>query len=264
MEFSFIPLGIASAVPNGKSFPSAHVLNVRGRLFLIDCAEGTQMQLSRYKLSHTKIHNIMISHLHGDHCFGLYPLLSTMMLKGRTDDINIYGPEGIKEYIDFFIRFFGDGLLYKINVFEMNFEGIQEIIRTNQLVVSAFKLKHGVPTYGFRFDYIKRTIPRSFAYCSDTAPFKELPQYVENVNLLYHEATFANEHTANAEKYFHSTSSQAANIALAANVGKLLIGHFSSRYIHFGTILEEVKAVFNNSDIARVGETIEISKKMTL
>jgi ribonuclease Z len=151
MSFRLTILGTSSALPTSERYPTAHVLNVHERLYLIDCGEGTQMQLRRYRIRFGKISHIFISHLHGDHMFGLYGLLSTFNLMGRREPIWLYGPPELESLLN---RHFADFDMH-LN-FEVIFKGLSEnnpevILDTKKLTVSAFPLKHRVPAYGYLF-----------------------------------------------------------------------------------------------------------------
>ncbi|MBO7305863.1 MAG: MBL fold metallo-hydrolase, partial [Bacteroidales bacterium] len=151
MEFSLLTLGTASALPTANRYPSAHILTVRERLFLIDCGEGTQMQLRRAGISFSKIDHIFISHLHGDHTYGLFGLLSTISMSNRTTPLYIYAPEGFKAFLDFFMSQFGEGVKYPITHIVVKCSQPIEILRTKQVTVEAFPLVHRTETYGFLF-----------------------------------------------------------------------------------------------------------------
>ena len=281
-------------------------MNVRGRLFLIDCAEGCQILLARHGISHAKIENILISHLHGDHVFGIMPLLSTMALKGRTAPLYIYAPEAFRHTLKFFNTYFADGVKFDINFIPLKATAPEQIIATRNCKVYAFPLNHKVETYGFLFreDEPKLNVrkelieqdgltlqeigslkagkdvvredgsvleasryaykpynPRSAAYCSDTAPFPEMEEWVRGVDILYHEATFGNDMRDLSSQYFHSTAEDAAQVARAAGVGKLVIGHFSSRYPDISVLLEEARAVFPESYLAEEGMIFDVPVK---
>ena len=122
MNFTLNVLGTASALPTTERYPSAQVLDVRGRLFMIDCGEGAQLQLRRAKVSFLKIEHICLSHIHGDHIFGIFGLLSTMGMFGRSSVLNIYAPKSFAPVLDFFMLHFGEGVKYEINhvVLEMS------------------------------------------------------------------------------------------------------------------------------------------------
>ena len=307
MDFNFTTLGTASALPTKGRYPSAHVLNIRGRLFLIDCGEGTQMLLFKYGFSILKIDNIFLSHLHGDHCFGIFGLLSSMGMKGRTSKLTIHAPAAFKGILDMFLYHFeGDAIKYEIvhNVLEGSVRGeLNKIFESRNIEGYSFPLNHRVPTYGFLFrekmpplNVVKSKIeeyhltlkeiallksgqdvdrgdegmlraeeftykpfkPRSFAYCSDTAPFKELVNVVAGVDLLYHEATFAKDLEATAKTTFHSTATDAALLAKDAGVKGLVIGHYSSRYSSVDHLKEEAQAIFENVYLASKGEKFEV------
>jgi ribonuclease Z len=303
MDFSLTTMGTASARPVANKYPSAHVLKIHGRLFLIDCGEGTQLQLSRYGFSHVKIDRIFISHLHGDHLFGIFGLVSTMALIGRTAPLYIYAPSGFARILDFFMEHFGEGVIFDIIHVPLTSVAPQVVYECRSVEVSAFALNHRVDTFGFLFrekeparnihkwkmevdnltlaeigalkrgeDVVRSNgellkvedytyVPykgRSMAYCSDTAPFPELVSYVRGVDLLYHEATFAEDLHEMARMTFHSTGAQAASVALEAGVGKLVIGHFSSRYKDLNVILKEAQAIFPATELAQEGMKFDI------
>ena len=288
MNFTLNVLGTASALPTTERYPSAHVLDVRGRLFMIDCGEGAQMQLRRAKVSFLKIEHICLSHIHGDHVFGIFGLLSTMGMLGRSSTLNIYAPKSFRPVLDFFMEHFGEGVKYEINLVVLDMTEPQVVYENRTVELLAFPLNHRVDTFGFiirekmpaynvQKDAIKRYgltlaeigalkrgedvvredcviphseaayipfVPRSYAYCSDTAPFPELTQWIKGVSLLYHEATFPAEMAEMAEKTFHSTTLQAARTALDAGVGRLLVGHYSSRFPSVDFYLDEMRGIF--------------------
>lgn len=304
MTFSVTILGSSSALPTSKRFPTAHLFNSNERFFLIDCGEGTQIQLRKFRLRFSKISHIFISHLHGDHYFGLFGLISSFSLLGRNSDLHIYAHAGLEKMIE--CQFTN----YSIN-FNLVFHKIpthKELLlyEDKNLTVSTFPLKHRIPASGFLFkekerelnlrkdviskynlsikdiltikkgnDYLwedkkiikneQLTYPpyqtRSYAFCSDTAYYPKVAEYVKNVDLLYHEATFAEDMKEMAKKSTHSTAKQAAEIASKANVGKLLIGHFSSRYKNEKLIENEAKEIFENTEAVVEGNTYAIEMK---
>lgn len=299
--FNLTILGSSAAVPTSEKFPSAQVLNALGRLFLIDCGEGTQHQLRVNGISLQRIDHILISHLHGDHFFGLIGLLSSLSLLGRTKDLHLYAHSTIKEYIDFHVGFLDHGeFSFKIVYHPLSFKSSQIIFENKKLIVRSFPLKHSIPSCGFRFDekpqpanIIKEKIsryniplkeirdikegsdficsdgrvianhelvipaatPRSFAFCSDTIFAPTLKDELQNVSLLYHEATFLEKEKQKAIKTMHSTAMEAAQMAQLANASKLLIGHFSARYSNTNCLITEARSVFPETH-----EAIENSK----
>lgn len=302
MNFTLNVLGTASALPTTERHPSAQVLDVRGRLFMIDCGEGTQMQMRKLKLSFQKIEHICLSHIHGDHIFGLFGFLSTLGLLGRTAPLYIYAPKNFAPILDFFKTHFGQGLLFEINYISLEMKEPELVYENRTTEMLAFPLNHRLETYGFLIrekmpqhnvkkdaiarygltlaeigtlkrgeDVVREDMvisneeaayipyePRSYAYCSDTAPFPELAEWVRGATLLYHEATFPDAMSEMAAKTFHSTTLQAARTALDAGVKRLLVGHYSSRYPDVSFFLDELRSIFPATDLAHDLDVIEI------
>ncbi len=304
MNFTLNVLGTASALPTTERHPSAQVLDVRGRLFMIDCGEGTQMQMRKLKLSFHKIEHICLSHIHGDHIFGLFGFLSTLGLLGRTAPLYIYAPKNFAPILDFFKTHFGQGLLFEINYISLEMKEPELVYENRTTEMLAFPLNHRLETYGFLIrekmpqhnvkkeaiarygltlaeigtlkrgeDVVREDMvisneeaayipyePRSYAYCSDTAPFPELAEWVRGATLLYHEATFPDAMSEMAAKTFHSTTLQAARTALDAGVKRLLVGHYSSRYPDVSFFLDELRSIFPATDLAHDLDVIEIER----
>lgn len=269
MNFTLTTLGTASARPIVDKYQSAHVFNLHGRLFLIDCGEGTQVQLKRHRISKAKIDNILISHLHGDHVFGIFGMLSTMALDGRTAPLYIYAPRDFGSILHFFLAHFGEGVKYEIHHVPLTMKTMEQIAEFRNCTVSAFPLNHRIDCFGFRIDEKLRANipadaegkvpqPRSAAYCCDTAQFPELREWVRGVDLLLHEATFADEHVELAARMYHSTARQAAELAASAGVGRLILGHFSSRYPDLTILQDEARTVFPETFLASEGMNFDI------
>jgi ribonuclease Z len=144
-------LGSSSALPTSERFPSAHVLNAHERLFLIDCGEGTQMQLRRNRIRFGKINHIFISHLHGDHTFGLYGLLSTFSLMGRVAPLHLYAPANYREMLFSHLADFDIHLAFEIVFIALSGNDPVKILDDKYLTVTSFPLKHRIPSYGFIF-----------------------------------------------------------------------------------------------------------------
>jgi len=293
-------------MPTTKRFPTAHLLNVNERFFLIDCGEGTQIQLRRYKLGFAKINRVFISHIHGDHVFGLFGLLSSFQLLGRKNELHIHGPGEIMEVVKFYEKYFGTEQSYRIKVHPLGYSRKMMIFEDERMEVFSFPLKHRVPTCGFLFrekpselnlkkeaiDKYKpgienihkikcgedlqlengSSIPnseltlspwktRSYAYCSDTSFEPQLAEYLQEVDLLYHESTFSKEDEELANFTGHSSSVQAATVARACNAGKLLIGHFSSRYKSPEILMNEAREVFPETIAVNDGDVFEVERK---
>lgn len=256
MNFSLTTLGTASARPMVDQHQSAHVFNVHGRLFLVDCGEGAQVQLKRFKISKGRLDNILISHLHGDHIFGIFGMLSTMALDGRTAPLYIYAPRDFGSLLHFFLGHFGEGVKYEIHHIPLSMKAPELIIALRNCAVHAFPLRHRIDCFGFRIEWLKTGL--SAAYCSDTAVFPEEAGWLQGTDLLYHEATFADEHLDLAHKMYHSTAREAAEVAAAAGVKKLVIGHFSSRYPDHGLLLSQAREVFPETYLAEEGKVFEV------
>jgi len=265
MTFSLTVLGSNSAIPTLQRNPSAHLLNANERLFLIDCAEGTQIQLRRYKIHFQRIGHILISHLHGDHFFGLVGLLTSFHLLGRKHELHLYAHPPLKEIIDLQLQASLTRLNYPLYFHPLNPEGYQPVLEDDKVSVHSFPLKHSIPTCGFVFREKPRRLhlqtppkPRSFAYCSDTAYTETIIPWIQGVDLLYHETTFMEDKRTAAGEKFHSTTLDAANIAQKAGVRKLLIGHFSARYEDTEPLLTEAKGIFPETICAADGLIIHV------
>tara|TARA_B100000965_G_scaffold394336_2_gene406367 strand:- start:1770 stop:2615 length:846 start_codon:yes stop_codon:yes gene_type:complete len=275
------------------------LVNVEGKYYLVDCGEGTQLQLKRYKLRAQRINNIFISHLHGDHYLGLMGLLSTMHLMGRNKPLNLYGPRGLAEIITLQLRYSETIFNYDLKFIEVDASRSQVIHEDELICVHSIPLNHRIPCSGFLFEEktknrrIRREMlpddmsvrniirlkkgediyaedgtllyknkdmtlpPRQsfrYAYCSDTKYDESIIPIIEGADMLYHEATFLEEHLDRATSTYHSTAKEAATIAQKANVGKLLLGHFSARYKELEPLEAEAREVFAESYLAIEGE----------
>ena len=306
MDFTLKVLGSASAKPSTERFQSAQVLSVHGRSFLIDCGEGVQMQLQRFHVSIQKLDSIFISHIHGDHVFGIFGLLSTMGMLGRTVPLNIYAPVSFGPILKFFLSYYGEGLCFEIRHIPLKMKAPEVIYETKSLEISAFPLNHAIETFGFLFrekapqrnvwkhmisrheftlteigtlkrgeDVVREDgevircedatyvpwEPRSYAYCSDTAPFPELAGWVEGVDLLYHETTYLAGLEELAAKRHHSTTLQAARTALDAGAGRLVIGHYSSRERDALKYEAECRTIFPQTFASSDGSEFEVEEK---
>ena len=270
MNFTLKIMGTASAMPISDRNPSAQVLEVQGRFFLIDCGEGTQQQLRRAHVSFVKIEAIFITHIHGDHLFGLFGLLSSLAMYGKTGKLYIYGPEALGSVLKFYQSFFGEGMNYEIVFTAVKTKELQLVHTSKWVKVSAFPLNHKIECYGYRFDEIlterrKQAIEageapqaKSYAYCSDTAPVEKLSSWVKGVDVLYHEATYQHEMADKAAFRYHSTTVQAAQCARESGVGRLIVAHYSSRITDFEAYINECKEIFPNSVAAHDGDVFEI------
>ena len=302
MKFTLKIMGTASARPVVGRFQSAHVLEVHGRSFLVDCGEGVQSRLMQYGISPLKIDSVFISHIHGDHVFGLFGLLSTMGMTGRTAPLRLYGPVGLGPIVKFFLSYYGEGLSFEIRFTPLKMKRPETICETRSAEILAFPLNHGIETFGYLFrekrpqyNVVKDAIarygltlteigtlkrgedvvrpdgiipaaeaaympyePRSYAYVSDTAPFPELAGWVHGVDLLYHETTYLGDLADQAALRHHSTTQQAARCALEAGVGRLVIGHYSSRCRDAAVYEAECRQIFPETCAASDGDVFDL------
>lgn len=294
-------LGNNSALPAYDRHPTAQVVTLDDHLFLVDCGEGTQMQLSRYKMRRSRISHIFISHLHGDHYFGLIGLITSMGLMNREHDLHLYAPAPLKDLIAWQLNVAATVLPYTLHFHPL--EGDGTIVKTDKFEVKAFKVFHRIECWGFRFaqvkpprklnpvkaldhgvpaaffdrlkqgeDYLDKsgqliknewvtdpgTRPKSYAFAADTAYNEAVAEKVSGVDLLYHEATYLKDLEDRAAARFHCTTTQAAMIAKKAGVGKLLVGHFSSKYEKLDLFEQEAKEVFPNTELALEGVTYKV------
>ena len=293
-------LGCYAATPRTITNPTSQVLEMQNRLFLIDCGEGTQVQLRKNKIKFSKINHIFISHLHGDHCYGLIGLVSTFMLLNRVADLHIYGPKGIKEIIILQLRLSNSWTSYNLIFHELTATESEIIFEDEKVIVRTIPLKHRIYTNGFLFqeklgerkldinavqEYeidtcyfqnIKKgkdiilgdgTVvpndqlssdplpPKSYAFCSDTVFDESIVPLIQEVDVLYHEATFLDSEEHLSGKTMHSTAKQAATIALKANAKQLILGHYSTRYASIEPFREEATTIFANVLLADDGKS---------
>ncbi|HRV54526.1 MAG TPA: ribonuclease Z [Mangrovimonas sp.] len=295
-------LGCHSATPRINTHPTAQVLEVKGHVFLIDCGEGTQVQLRRYKVKFNRIKHIFISHLHGDHFFGLVGLISTFRLLTRETDLHIYGPKGIKEVITLQMKLADSWTNYKLIFHELESKSSERIYEDDKIEIFTIPLDHRVYTNGFLFKekpgerkldpvaakranihtaYFQKlkqgfdvenqegviisnetvTVPgpkpKSYAFCSDTQYSEEIVPIIKNATALYHESTFLEKHKDLAPMTKHSTAKEAAQIAQLANVKKLILGHYSTRYDDLSAFKTEAGEIFKKVELAEAGKTFE-------
>ena len=305
MSLRLTILGCHSATPRSLTYTSSQFLEMNKECCLIDCGEGTQRQLRKYKIKFSRIKYIFISHLHGDHFFGLIGLISTFSLLGRNSELHVFGPKGLKEIILLQLKLSKSWIDFPLHFHELSSKESQLIIENENIKVYTIPLKHRIYTNGFLFmeqsqprklnmaavqkykeidicDYqnlkngkdftlkngnkiqnkeltLDPPPPLTYGYCSDTEYYEEIIPLIEKIDLLYHEATFLEEHRSLAEKTQHSTAQQAAKIADKASVKKLILGHYSSRYSSLDLFLDEARKVFENTVLAEAGNQIHLS-----
>ncbi len=285
-------LGCGSAMPTRKNFPSSQLLEIRDKQFLIDCGEGAQIRMSQMGVKLNRLGHIFISHLHGDHCFGLIGLISTFGMLNRTAELHIHAQPDLEKILQPQLQYFCSDLSFSVIFHSVNPRKHELIYEDRSVSVYSIPLKHRVPCCGFLFEekprdrhIIREMIdfyniptwripkikqgedfvteegevipntrltkandtPKRFAYCSDTAYSEKIIPIIQGVDCLYHEATFMDDEQVRAKQTEHSTAHQAATIALKANVKKLIIGHYSARYIDQTALLNEAQSIFKDT-----------------
>lgn len=308
MQITF--LGTSSGVPTRSRNVSSLAVRLpqRAEVWLFDCGEGTQHQFLRSDLRVSQLSRIFITHLHGDHIFGLMGLLASCGLAGNVKRIDIYGPAGLEDYLQACTRYSQTHFSYPLKVHK-NQPGV--IFEDDEFIVSCGYLKHRVTAFGYRivekdrpghfdvekakalgipsgplYGQLKRgediTLPdgrtfkgsdfcgpvqigRKFVYCTDTIFCEGAVELAQDADLLVHEATFSHHDAQMAFERLHSTSTMAAQVALAANVKQLIMTHFSPRYgpgnsIVLKDLLTEARAIFPNTDMAHDFLAYEIPK----
>lgn len=263
MNFYTTVLGTGAAVPALGRHCSSQVVSLNGMRILLDCGESTQEQMRRFHQKMQATSLILISHLHGDHVFGLPGLLSSMHLCGRTEPIDIVSPRGLQNAINPMFEYTGNHLQYEVRYHELDFDGLQEVFSNAKCSVKAFPLHHSVPTYGYLIEEKLRNpnatfSPGRYAYCCDTAYLESIVPYIRNVDLLCMESTYASDCEEQAGCWLHCTASQAASIARMAEVKKLMLTHFSARYKGLNVILDEACSIFPETILAAEGEQVAI------
>ncbi|MBC7381689.1 MAG: ribonuclease Z [Bacteroidia bacterium] len=303
MAFEVTILGNSSASPTPNRHPSGQYVSICDHYLLIDCGEGTQMQLQKYKIKKSKISQIYITHVHGDHILGLPGLILSMNLMKHDKPLHVYGPKELFDILDVFFKHSNTEFCFPLHYHALDTEKPAIIFENLYYSVKTFPLFHRIPTVGFLFeehsilkklnavacqklkipfthfndikmgkDYISpegkvtlnelltfpSTRPLSYAYCSDTIYDERVIQAIHEADYLYHEATFMHDKLDRAIQTMHTTSKQAGMVAKKANVNKLIIGHFSSRYEDLSQLLTEAQTEFENTELAEEGRTFII------
>lgn len=296
-------LGCGSALPTLRHYASSQVVELREKVLMLDCAEGTQMQLRRCRVRFTKLSHVFITHLHGDHCFGLIGMISTFGLLGRTATLHVHAPKELGPELERQIGFFTHDLGFGVEFHPVDTTQKAVVYEDRSIAVESIPLQHRMPCCGYLIrekgllPYIRREMldfyqipvsqvnnikngadwttadgelvpnerlvkpadaPRSYAYCSDTRYIPTLHEQLRGVSTLYHESTYGDDMLPNAEKYCHSTARQAAMVARDAGVGKLLLGHYSSRYEDENVLLRQAREIFANSYLTTEMDVIDV------
>ena len=270
---------------------------------MLDCGEGSQVQLKKYGIGLQKIDHIFISHTHGDHYLGLAGLVSSMNLLGRDKKLHIYGSPNLKKVIDLHFQMANSRSAFEIEYIITQNKKEEILLDKEDIRVMSFPVKHKIPATGFLVsagskkrkllkeelekhnvpkhlrsgikegkDYqgedgkkvgneVLTTIPdplRHYAFCADTVFYLEMVKHISGVNMMYHESSFLKGDQKKAKEVTHSTAEQAATVAKEAEAGKLLIGHFSSKYSDDEAFLKEARAIFPETFIATQGSYYEV------
>ncbi len=303
--FSVTILGNASAVPTAHSNLSAQLIAYGRKRFLVDCGEGTQHQLFKLHLKQSHIDHVFISHLHGDHFYGIFGFISTLHLFGREKTLHLYAPSPLEKLIAQVLEVSQTQLRYPLEFHALEDFDEHPLYQDEQLTIKCFPVSHRIPTWGFLFKekprarkvnkkFIESYQPtikeikaikagggfvtssgrllnhlevtdtppksRAYAYCADTAYHEPIIPEIFKSDLIYHEATFDNSMQQLAQEKYHATAQQAAMLAKKAEVGQLLLGHFSARHKDLTTLLHEAKAVFPSTQISIEGVTYEVGE----
>ena len=304
MNNSLTIFGSGSSLPTKNNFPTAQILELRDKQFMIDCGEGAQIRMRQIHFKTNRLGHIFISHLHGDHCFGLIGLISSFGMLGRTADLHIHAQPDLQKILQPQLDYFCDKMTFEVIFHNFNPNNNEIIYEDRTVKVSTIPLKHRVPCCGFLFEekpkdrhIIREMIdfyeipfsqihkikkgedfvtsegkiisnerlttapehPIRFAYCSDTSYSEKIIPIIKGVDCLYHEATFEEEFAQRAKETKHSTATQAATIALKAEVKQLIIGHFSARHSNQSQLLREAQSVFPNTLLAKDLNTYPLS-----
>lgn len=303
MDFKVTILGANSALPVHGRYPSSQYIQIHNHHLLVDCGEGTQLRLREVKAKWAKIDHIFISHLHGDHFFGLPGLLSSLSLLGRKNTMYLFGPYGIKKVLEGIFEGCGLRLNYELIFHELDASKSTQCFENQIFTVTTIPLNHRIPTNGYLFrqkeqapniisekiaehglsiDQIKAVksgsdvtlddgtvipnkeltrpakIPKSYAYCSDTRYKPDIIPIIKNIDLLYHEATYLHDRMDLAEFSMHTTAKEAGQLAKAAEVKRLLVGHYSSRYEDVTPLQLEAKKEFEYVEVALSGKVFDV------
>lgn len=298
MSLQLIVLGSSSAIPAHNRGLSAQVVQARDKNYLIDCGEGTQFRVISQRIKLSRLQQVFISHLHGDHIFGLPGLLGTLTMQQRKKPLDIFAPTGLSGLIGEVMDVSSTHLNFPLNIHRVDTTVYRKIFTDENFDVYSIPLDHRVAACGFKFvqrpsrnikqesirkfglDFnqirrlkdgksvelesgvtldpdehtFQKNQPRSFAYISDTAYDPGILPYIRGVDTLFHEATYLDELRELARERKHSTARQAALMAKKAGVGRLIIGHFSSRYKNLTPLANEARSVFPESFLGQDGK----------
>lgn len=294
-------LGNNSAVPAFDRHPTSQVVTLDGENFLVDCGEGTQIQMINYKIRRSRISHIFISHLHGDHYFGLVGLINSFSLLSHQQKLKVFGPAPLKEIIEMQLRVADTKICFPLEFHTIS--GPATLVDNEKVEIKCFPTNHRIECYGFSFrekkkprrlilesvkenniplnyyerlkagedfithsgqviknEWVTTEAPKGkvYAFCADTKYNEAMIDHIRDADMIYHETTYLDNLRERADSRFHSTTRQAALIAKKANVKRLLIGHFSSKYDTLEEFETEAREVFPNTELALEGVAYKV------
>ena len=288
-DIRIVFLGTSSGTPSRERNVSSVAVVLDGTMILFDCGEGTQHQLLRAPVRSGAIEAMCITHLHGDHVYGIPGLLATLSMNGRTRPLALVGPEGLREYVEATLTTTHHHPMFDVQVAAPPYRG-------EGFTIVAASLEHSIPALGYcivendlpgKFDPERARalgIPpgpqwhelqqahdprvvgpsrkgRRIAYVTDTRPCASAVELARGADVLIHESTYASDLIDDAEARLHSTATGAARIAAEAGVGLLLLTHFSTRYVDVAPLVAEARAIFPNSEAASDLAVFEVPRR---
>ena len=289
-------LGTGASVPSRNKATSCIAVRNGSNIILMDCGEGSQRQIMISPFSFMKIKAILITHLHGDHVFGLPGLLQTMSLSGRTEPVTVYGPKGIKACVEAFMNATEGETIYPLDIVEVDGG---ETFRISDMTVSVYPTEHNITSVGYvvkeddrpgkldrekalslglkdgpemsrikNGETVNGVKPEdvlgpsikgaSISYTGDTKKSQSVIEASKDVSVLVHECTYMASETDLAEEHAHSTAIQAAESAKEAGAKNLILTHISNRYDDLQEVVNEAKTVFPNTYAAEDMQMFEI------
>ena len=295
-------LGNNSALPAYGRYPTCQGVEVEGKLILVDCGEAAQILLKKHHISWRRIEHIFISHLHGDHYFGLAPLLNSMSLLGRTNPLHLYAPKELEPMLQQIMEVADSTFSYPLHFKALPAEP-STLFTCSQFTLTNFPVEHRIFCQGLRIVQHSKGrkiipeacqhyhIPQAFykklqagedyenkegeliknewltaegkpekryVYCADTLYTESFLSEIQNVDLMYHESTYLSEDENKATARYHSTAAQAATLAQKAQVGQLILGHYSSRYKDIEPFEKEAQLIFQQTTASKEGDVFTI------
>lgn len=297
-----IILGNNSALPAHDRYPTCQVVEIGGVYIMVDCGEGAQVLMKKYGIRWNRLRYIFISHLHGDHYFGLPGLLTSMSLLGRTEPLRLYGPEGLDRILQAILDAADTVLSYPLEFYALN--GAEDLLPGHSAIgIQSFPVEHRIACCGVLIteksrgrkllpdrcryyevpamwykklqageDYERKDgflvrnewvteagkPDKRYAYCADTRYTESFLEHIRGVDLMYHESTYLEAEKERAMLRYHSTALQAATLARKAGAGRLILGHYSSKYKDTSAFVTEAAPEFPAVHASSEGDVFEI------